>query len=66
MADHGFHGNSASHRAANGVCGMPDLAADKDLEPVGTVVTAIVLVAVDAADGNPCKLFEVAMTRPIV
>ena len=38
---------------------MPDLAADKDLEPVRTVVTAIALVAVDAANGNPCKLFEV-------
>jgi hypothetical protein len=59
MADHGFHGSSASHLAANGVGGMPDLAADKDLERVGTVVTAIALVAVDAADGDPCKLFEV-------
>jgi hypothetical protein len=35
MADHGFHGSSASHLAANGLGGMPDLAADKDLEPVG-------------------------------
>jgi hypothetical protein len=35
------------------------LAADTDLEPVGIVVTAIGLVAVDAVDGKPCKLFEI-------
>src|SRR6476661_7971169 len=29
------------------------------LKAVGIVVTAIALVAVDAADGNPCKPFEI-------
>ena len=59
MADHGFDGSSASHLAAHNLGGMPGLAADTDFEPIGIVVTAIALVAVDAADGNPCKLFEI-------
>jgi hypothetical protein len=37
----------------NGLSDTPDLAGDPDLEPVRMVVTAIALVAVDAADGNP-------------
>jgi hypothetical protein len=37
----------------NGLSDTADLAGDPDLEPVRMVVTAIALVAVDAADGNP-------------
>jgi hypothetical protein len=35
MADHGFDGSSASHLSANGLGGMPDLAADTDLKLAG-------------------------------
>jgi hypothetical protein len=59
MADHGFDGGSASHLAADGLCYTPDLAGDPDLEPVRIVVTAIALVAVDAADLDTRELFEI-------
>src|SRR6478735_5392968 len=36
-----------------------NLAADPDLEPVGIVVAAIALVAVDAARCDTCELFEI-------
>ena len=49
MADDGLDGSSAPHLAANGFGDTPDLAGDPDLEPVRIVVTAIALVAVDAA-----------------
>src|SRR5712671_8237392 len=59
MADHGFDGGATAHLATDGFGDPADLAADPDLEPVGIVVAAIALVAVDAADGNPCKPFEI-------
>jgi hypothetical protein len=58
MADQGFDSSSAPHLAAHNFGGMPGLAADTDLEPVGMVVTAIIFVAVDAADGNPLQAFR--------
>ena len=60
MADHGLDGSSASHLAANDFCDAADLAANPDPEPVGIVVAAIALVAVDAADSNTCELFEIS------
>src|SRR5258708_19969115 len=59
MADHGFDGGATAHLATDGFGDPADLAADPDLEAVGIGVTAIALVAVDAAAGNPCKPFEV-------
>jgi hypothetical protein len=59
MADHGLDGGSASHLAADGFGDTADLAADPDLETVGTVVAAIALIVVDAADGNTCELFDI-------
>ena len=60
MADHGLDGSSASHLAANDFCDAADLAANPDPEPVGIVMAAIALVAVDAADSNTCELFEIS------
>jgi hypothetical protein len=40
-----------------------DLAADPDLEPIGIVVAAIALVAVDAAHRNSCEFFEIGDDR---
>ena len=60
MADYGLDGSSASHLAANDFCDAADLAANPDPEPVGIVVAAIALVAVDSADSNTCELFEIS------
>jgi hypothetical protein len=54
MADHGLDGSSATHLAADGLGDTPDLSGDPDLEPIRVVVTAIALVAVDAADLSAC------------
>src|ERR1700676_4555728 len=59
MADHGLDGGAAAHLAADGLAGPSDLAADPDLEPIGIVVAAIALVAVDAAHRNTCELFKI-------
>ena len=59
VADDGFDGGAPAHLAADGGGDTPDLAADPDLEPVRIVVAAIALVAVDAADCDTCKLFEI-------
>ena len=63
MADHRLDGGSASHLAADGLGDTADLAGDPDLEPVGVVVTAIALVAMDSADRNACEPFEVGDDR---
>src|ERR687898_404814 len=63
VADHGLNGGAAAHLAEDGFGDMADLAADPDPEPVGIVVTAIALVAVDAADGDTCGLFEIGDDR---
>jgi hypothetical protein len=55
----GFDGGAPAHLAADGLGDTPDLAADPELEPVRIVVAAIALVAVDAADRDNCKLFEI-------
>src|SRR5262245_43301075 len=59
VADDGFDGGATAHLAADGLGDTPDLTADPDLEPVRIVVAAIALVAVDAADRDTCKLFEI-------
>src|SRR5262249_134605 len=59
MADDGFDGGAPAHLAADGLGDTPDLAADPDLEPVWIVVAAIALVAVDTADRDPCKTFQI-------
>ena len=59
MADYGLDGSSASHLAANDFCDAADLAANPDPEPVGIVVAAIALVAVDAARCDTCELLEI-------
>src|SRR2546429_6570165 len=59
VADDGFDGGAPAHLAADGLGDTPNLAADPDLEPVRIVVAAIALVAVDAADRDTCKLFEI-------
>ena len=59
MADDRFDGGSPAHLAADGLGDTPDLTGDPDLEPVRMVVAAIALVAVDAADLDTCKLFEI-------
>src|SRR5260370_26945875 len=64
MADHGFDGGATAHLATDGFGDPADLAADPDLEAVGKGVTAIALVAVDAADSNPCKPFEIGDDGP--
>ena len=58
-ADDGFDGGAPAHLAADGLGDTPDLTADPDLEPVRIVVAAIALVAVDAANRDTCKLFEI-------
>src|SRR5262249_5519908 len=59
VADNGFDGGATAHLTADGLGDTPDLAADPDLEPVRIVVAAIALVAMDAADGDTCKRFEI-------
>src|ERR1700682_592441 len=59
MADHGLDGGAAAHLAADGLGDPSDLAADPDLAPIGVVVAAIGLVAVDAAPRTTCELFEI-------
>jgi len=54
MADHGLNGGATPHLAADGFGDTAHLAADPDLEPVGIVVAAIALVAVDAARCDTC------------
>ena len=61
MADHRLDGGTTPHLAADGFGDAANLAADPDLEPVGIVVAAIALVAVDAA-----ALPRSAMTGPSV
>ena len=59
MADHRLDGGATPHLAANGFGDTANLAADPDLEPVGIVVAAITLVAVDSACCDTCELFEI-------
>src|SRR5437660_1925122 len=59
MADDRFDGGAPAHLATDGLGDTPDLTADPDLEPVRIVVAAIALVAVDAANRDTCKLFEI-------
>ena len=59
MADHRFDGGATPHLAADGFGDTAHLAADPDLKPVGIVVAAIALVAVDAARCDTCELFEI-------
>src|SRR6478672_9262102 len=59
MADHGLNGGATPHLAADGFGDTAHLAADPDLEPVGIVVAAIALVAVDAARCDTCELLEI-------
>jgi hypothetical protein len=59
MADHRLDGGATPHLAADGFGDTANLAADPDLEPVGIVVAAVALVAVDAARCNTSELFEV-------
>src|SRR5438045_5465531 len=63
MADHGLDGGAAAHLAADRFGDAADLAADPDLEPVGIVVAAIALVAMDAAHCDTCELFEIGNRR---
>ena len=66
MADYGLDGSSASHLAANDFCDAADLAANPDPEPVGIVVAAIALVAVDWRTATPVSFSRSAMTGPSV
>src|SRR5512133_2406128 len=59
MADHRLDGSATPHLATDGLGDTANLAADPDLEPVGIVVAAIALVAVDAARCDTCELFEI-------
>lgn len=59
MADHRLDGGATPHLATDRFGDTANLAADPDLEPVGIVVAAVALVAVDAARCNTCELFEV-------
>src|ERR1700720_1923093 len=59
MADHGLDGGATSHLAADDLGNPAGLAADPDLEPIGIVVAAIPLVAVDAAHRNTCEYFKI-------
>ena len=59
MADHRLDGGATPHLATDGFGDTANLAADPDLEPVGIVVAAVALVAVDAAHCDPCELFEI-------
>src|SRR5258708_31628730 len=59
MADHGLDGGTTPHLAADGFGDAANLAAERGLEPVGIVLAAIALVAVNAARCNTCELFEV-------
>ena len=51
-----------SHLLGRMVCvrNPADLAADPDLEPIGIGVSAIALIAVDAAHRNTCERFEIS------
>jgi hypothetical protein len=57
-------GGASAHLASDSLGDTADLAADPDLEPVRIVVAAIALVAVDAADRDTCKLFEIGDDGP--
>ena len=59
MADHRLDGGAPPHLAADDLSDPAGLAADPDLEPIGIVVAAIALVAVDAAHRNTCELFKI-------
>jgi hypothetical protein len=59
IADHGLFGGTTAPLEADGLRNTPDLAADPDLEPVGMVVAAIALVAMDATDRDTCELFKI-------
>ena len=59
MADHRLDGGATPHLAADGFGDAANLAADPDLDPVGIVVAAVALVAVDAAHCDTCELFEI-------
>jgi len=59
MAYHGLDGGAAAHLAADDFGNPADLAADPYLEPIGIVVAAIALVAMDAAHRSTCELFKV-------
>jgi hypothetical protein len=63
MAGHGLDGGAPPHLAADGLGNPADLAADPDLEPIGIVVAAIALVALDAAHRNTADLFEIGNDR---
>jgi hypothetical protein len=59
MTDHGLDGGPPPHLAADDLGDPAGLAADPDLEPIGIIVAAVALVAVDAAHGDTCELFEI-------
>ncbi|KRR01952.1 hypothetical protein CQ10_41300 [Bradyrhizobium valentinum] len=59
MADHRLDSGTTPHLAVDGFGDAANLAADPDLEPVGIVVAAIALVALDAARCDTCELFEI-------
>ena len=63
MPDHGLNGGTTAHLAADGLGDAPDLATDPDLKPVGIVVAAIALVAMDATDRDACDLFKIGDDR---
>jgi hypothetical protein len=55
MADYGLDGGATPHLAPDPLGNPTGLAADPDLEPIGIVVAAIGLVAVDAAVTIPLE-----------
>ena len=57
IADHGLHGSSASHLAANDFCDAADLAANPD--------PGWPRVAVDAADGNTCERYRLVQSQSV-
>src|SRR6201987_4941358 len=59
MADHRLGSAGPPHLAADDLGDPAGLAADPDLEPIGIVVAAIALVAMDAAHRSTCELFKV-------
>ena len=59
MADHRLDSGATPHLAADDLGDPAGLAADPDLEPIGIVVAAIALVAVDASRCDTCELFEI-------
>ena len=63
MADHGLDGSAAARLAADGFGDPADLAADPDLEPIGIVVAAIALIAVDAMHRDPGEVLKIGDDR---